>query len=297
MATGSSVLAASTATLAPNPNSSSSKSTVSISAFGNPSSSLAGSSLYNNGIGDRVSGFSSCENDDEAKMLRIGLVTPEVISWSPRITLLHNFLSSEECDYLIAIGKPRLQRSRAHDRKTGKGIINDTRTSFGVSLSKEESKNPIVQAIEKRISVFSQVPVENGEPIHVLRYEKNQYFRLHSDYFLDTINFKESGGQRMATMLMYLSDNVEGGETYFPMAGTGKCSCAGKMLKGSSVKPIEGDAVLFWSVGLDGKVDPKSVHTGCEVLSGEKWCATRLMRQNKYTLIPLQLPASGFKTS
>ncbi|KAI3907238.1 hypothetical protein MKW92_025242, partial [Papaver armeniacum] len=220
------------------------------------------------------SGFSSCENDDEAKMLRTGLVKPEVISSAPRITVLHNFLSSEECDHLMAIGRPRLQRS--------KGIVSDIRTSFETSLSKEESKNLIVQAIEKRISVFSQVPVENGEPIRVIRYEKNQYFRLHRDYIIDTNLKKQNGGQRIATMLMYLSDNVEGGETYFPMAGTGKCSCGGKMLKGSSVKPIKGDAVLFWSVGLDGKEDPRSVHTGCEVLSGEKWSAIKLMRQNKY---------------
>ncbi|KAI3907235.1 hypothetical protein MKW92_025239 [Papaver armeniacum] len=194
-------------------------------------------------------------------------VKPEIISWAPRIIVLHNFLSSEECDYLIATARPRLERS-----------IN-FRTSFSMFLSKAESKNPIVQAIEKRISVFSQVPVENGEPIQVIRYKKNQYVRLHQDYISDTV---QSGGQRIATMLMYLSDNVKGGETYFPKAGKGKCSCAGKMLKGSSIKPIKGDAVLFWNVGLDGKEDPNSAHAGCHVLSGEKWSATRWMRQNKF---------------
>ncbi|KAI3859974.1 hypothetical protein MKX03_008517 [Papaver bracteatum] len=213
-----------------------------------------------------VSGFSRCET----KMLRIGFVKPEIISWAPRIIVLHNFLRSEECDHLIANARPRLKRS------------NDARTSFSMFLSKAESKNPIVQAIEKRISVFSQVPVENGEPIQVIRYEKNQYLKLHQDYLSDTTYIEQSGGQRIATMLMYLSDDVQGGETYFPKATTGKCSCAGKMKKGWSVKPIKGDAVLFWNVGLDGEVDRKSVHTGCEVLSGEKWCATKFMRQNKY---------------
>ncbi|KAI3987699.1 hypothetical protein MKX01_028433, partial [Papaver californicum] len=203
-----------------------------------------------------------------AKMLRIDLyVKPEIISWAPRIIVLHNFLSSKECDHLITFSRRRFQLS--------KGIESDARTSFGMFLSKGESKNPVVQAIEKRISVFSQVPVENGEPIQVLRYEKNQYFRLHRDYFSDT--------WRSANSNVYLSDNVEGGETYLPKARTGKCSCAGKMLKGSFVKPIKEDAVLFWSMGLDGKEDPNSVHTGCKVLSGEKWSATKLMRQNKYS--------------
>lgn len=31
-------------------------------------------------------------------------------------------------------------------------------------------------------------------------------------------------------------------------AGTGKCSCGGKMIQGLCVKPTKGDAVLFWSM-------------------------------------------------
>lgn len=80
-------------------------------------------------------------------------------------------------------------------------------------------------------------------------------------------------------MLMYLSDNVEGGETYFPKAGSGECGCGGKMVSGLCVKPLKGDAVLFWSMGLDGQSDENSIHGGCEVLSGEKWSATKWMRQ------------------
>ncbi|KAJ9178438.1 hypothetical protein P3X46_010319 [Hevea brasiliensis] len=223
-------------------------------------------------------GIPHWDNDKEAEILRLGYVKPEIISWSPRIIVLHNFLSMEECDYLRAIALPRLEISTVVDTKTGKGIKSNVRTSSGMFLSSEERKYPMVQAIEKRISVYSQVPVENGELLQVLRYEKNQFYKPHHDYFSDTFNLKR-GGQRVATMLMYLSDNVEGGETYFPMAGSGECNCGGKVAKGLSVKPIKGDAVLFWSMGLDGQSDPNSLHGGCEVLSGEKWSATKWMRQ------------------
>ena len=40
--------------------------------------------------------------------------------------------------------------------------------------------------------------------------------------------------------------------------------------------------VSFWTwyfQGLDGQSDPNSIHGGCEVLSGEKWSATKWMRQ------------------
>ncbi|RDX83853.1 Prolyl 4-hydroxylase 1, partial [Mucuna pruriens] len=174
-------------------------------------------------------------NDKEAEILRLGYVKPEVLSWSPRIIVLHNFLSTEECDYLRALALPRLQISTVVDTKTGKGIKSDVRTSSGMFLSPQERKYPM-------------------------------------------FNLKR-GGQRIATMLMYLSDNIEGGETYFPMVGSGECSCGGKLVKGLSVKPIKGNAVLFWSMGLDGQSDPNSVHGGCEVISGEKWSATKWMRQ------------------
>ncbi|XP_050214561.1 prolyl 4-hydroxylase 1 isoform X2 [Mercurialis annua] len=223
-------------------------------------------------------GIPQWENDKEAEILRIGLVKPEIISWSPRIIVLHNFLSMEECDYLRAIAIPRLAVSSVVDAKTGKGVKSNVRTSSGMFLRSEERKYPMVQAIEKRISVYSQVPIENGELIQVLRYEKTQFYKPHHDYFSDTFNLKR-GGQRIATILMYLSDNVEGGETYFPMAGSGECSCGGKVVKGMSVKPNKGDAVLFWSMGLDGQLDPKSLHGGCDVLAGEKWSATKWMRQ------------------
>ncbi|KAG2726186.1 hypothetical protein I3843_01G098300 [Carya illinoinensis] len=225
--------------------------------------------------------FHHLEDCREIRMMAIFnclKVKPEVISWSPRIIVLHNFLSMEECDYLRALALPRLHISTVVDTKTGKGIKSGVRTSSGMFLSPEEKKYPMIQAIEKRISVYSQVPVENGELIQVLRYEKSQYYKPHHDYFSDTFNVKR-GGQRIATILMYLSDNVEGGETYFPMAGSGECSCGGKMVKGLSVKPNKGDAVLFWSMGLDGESDPNSIHGGCEVLAGEKWSATKWMRQ------------------
>ncbi|KAI5402109.1 Prolyl 4-hydroxylase 1, variant 3 [Lathyrus oleraceus] len=202
-------------------------------------------------------GIPNWNNDKEAEILRLGY----------------------ECDYLRAVALPRLKVSTVVDVKTGKGVQSDVRTSSGMFLNGEERKYPMIQAIEKRISVYSQVPVENGELMQVLRYEKNQFYRPHHDYFADTFNLKR-GGQRIATMLMYLGDNVEGGETHFPMAGSGECSCGGKLSKGTCVKPIKGNAVLFWSMGLDGKSDSNSVHGGCPVLSGEKWSATKWMRQS-----------------
>lgn len=44
---------------------------------------------------------------------------------------------------------------------------------------------------------------ENGEGLQVLHYEVGQKYEPHYDYFLDDFN-TVNGGQRMATILMYL---------------------------------------------------------------------------------------------
>lgn len=44
---------------------------------------------------------------------------------------------------------------------------------------------------------------ENGEGLQILHYEVGQKYEPHYDYFLDEFNTK-NGGQRIATVLMYL---------------------------------------------------------------------------------------------
>jgi prolyl 4-hydroxylase len=48
------------------------------------------------------------------------------------------------------------------------------------------------------------------------------------------------------------------------------------------VHPKKGDAVLFFSLHVDGRLDPSSLHGGCPVVAGEKWSATKWMRVGTY---------------
>ena len=107
----------------------------------------------------------------------------------------------------------------------------------------------------------------------------------HYDFFHDDLNSqKESGGQRIATVLMYLSTPEEGGETVFPsagvkVAGAGWSDCA---RAGFAVKARRGDALLFYSLLPDGTKDQASLHGGCPVLKGTKWSATKWIHVNKF---------------
>ena len=95
----------------------------------------------------------------------------------------------------------------------------------------------------------SHIPEENGEGMQVLHYVNGQKYEPHHDYFHDSVNpQKSNGGQRVATMLMYLTTVEEGGETVFPNSaekvdGAQWSECA---KRGLAVKTMKGDALLFY---------------------------------------------------
>ncbi|KAJ4964796.1 hypothetical protein NE237_016645 [Protea cynaroides] len=190
----------------------------------------------------------------------------EILSWKPRAFVYHNFLSKEECEYLIELAKPHMEKSTVVDSTTGKSKDSRVRTSSGTFLRRGQDK--IIRDIEKRIADFTFIPVEHGEGLQILHYEVGQKYESHYDYFLDDFNTR-NGGQRIATVLMYLSDVEEGGETVFPAAKANfssvpwwnELSECGK--EGLSVKPKMGDALLFWSMSPDATLDPSSLHGGC----------------------------------
>ncbi|KAF8095530.1 hypothetical protein N665_0330s0012 [Sinapis alba] len=210
----------------------------------------------------------------------------EVISWEPRAFLYHNFLTNEECEHLISLAKPSMKRSKVVDVKTKGSKDSRVRTSSGTFLKRGQDE--IVEEIENRISDFTFIPVENGEGLQVLHYEVGQKYEPHHDYFSDEYNVRR-GGNRIATVLMYLSDVVEGGETVFPAAKGNisdvswwnELSQCGR--KGLSVLPKKRDALLFWSARPDATLDPSSLHGGCPVIKGNKWSSTKWFHFNEYT--------------
>ena len=216
----------------------------------------------------------------------------EQISWEPRAFVYHNFLTPEECDHLIALatnaGPDGMKQATVVDPKTGATYPSAQRTSSGHFLLRDQ--DPIVTRIEERISAFAMIPADHGEGMQILRYRRGQLYEPHYDYFTDKKNLRWYG-QRVATVLMYLSDVEAGGETVFPkhgawiepdemdVRGRSNSQSASQCARGKlHVRPRRGDALLFHNVHLNGHEDPTSLHGGCAVLGGTKWTATKWMR-------------------
>jgi prolyl 4-hydroxylase len=187
----------------------------------------------------------------------------------PRVVVLGNLLSAEECDALIESARPQLARSLTVATKTGGEELNPDRTSSGTFFARGQT--PEVTRIEARIARLLNWPIENGEGLQVLHYRPGAEYKPHYDYFdpdePGTPTILKRGGQRLATLVMYLSEPARGGGTTFPDAGL-------------EVAPVRGNAVFF---NYD-RPHPatRTLHGGAPVIEGDKWVATKWLREREF---------------
>jgi prolyl 4-hydroxylase len=188
---------------------------------------------------------------------------------NPELVVFANLLSVTECQALIDAARPRLSRSLTVDSQTGGQELNADRTSEGMFFERTESS--LVQRIETRIARLINWPARNGEGLQVLRYGKGAQYRPHHDYFdpdePGSANILKRGGQRVATLIMYLSEPANGGATVFPALGL-------------KIIPKRGQAIFFSYP--EPSPHGRTLHGGEPVLKGEKWIATKWLREREF---------------
>lgn len=195
---------------------------------------------------------------------------------NPAIAVLGGLLSDEECDALIDAARPAMKRSQVIDTATGGSKLDDVRTSNGMFF--ERGQNDVLQRVEARLARLTGWPLENGEGIQVLQYGPGTEYRPHYDYFdprePGTPTILQRGGQRVATIVMYLNEPARGGGTWFPDVGL-------------EVGARRGNAVFF-SYSIPHP-DSRTLHGGSPVLEGEKWIATKWLREREF---PVRKPGA-----
>lgn len=187
----------------------------------------------------------------------------------PRVVVFGKLLSEAECDGLIALARPRLARSETVKNETGGSEVHAARTSDGMFF--ERGERPLIARIEARIAELLCWPVSHGEGLQILRYRPGAEYRPHFDYFdpahSGTPRILERGGQRVGTLIIYLNTPEGGGSTLFPDAGL-------------EVGPVRGNAVFF---SYDrAHASTKTLHAGAPVTAGEKWVATKWLREGVF---------------
>lgn len=193
-------------------------------------------------------------------------------SADPILYVVDNFLSNSDCDAFIEASKGKLKPSTVISADDH--IQHKSRTSENCWI--EHNENEIIHEASKRFSILVQMPIRNAEQYQLVYYKKGAEYKPHFDAFdYETEDGKknwEPGGQRIITVLAYLNDVEQGGETGFPELGI-------------NIPAKKGDAVVFHNTLMDDsstypKINQKSLHGGMPVLKGEKWMVNLWFREN-----------------
>ena len=187
----------------------------------------------------------------------------------PRVVVFGGLLSDAECDEIMGLAGARLARSETVATAGDGSEINAARTSEGMFF--ERGEHAVIQRLEARIAALLDWPVLNGEGLQILRYRPGAEYQPHYDYFepdhSSTPTILKRGGQRVGTLVMYLNTPEAGGATTFPDIKL-------------EVMPVKGNAVFF---SYD-RPHPMtlSLHGGAPVVAGEKWVATKWLREGRF---------------
>lgn len=177
---------------------------------------------------------------------------PEIEDYKNKVSVKSGFVSSKECSDIIEYCESQdYRRSRIAERRSG--IISDvvsikTRSSSSVVL--KDRNNPLVAELYRRCANIEGLPEDSIETIQSVRYKKGQRFRTHFDGGV--------GLPRLTTFLLYLNEDFDGGETYFPMLD-------------KAILPKTGSCLRFPSCMSDGRVIWQSEHGGLPVTDGVKY--------------------------
>jgi prolyl 4-hydroxylase len=208
-------------------------------------------------------------------------LTLTVLSCAPRVFEVPNFLSDVEVAHILEIaGAADMQRSGVRASEGSDVATSNTRTSTNTWVSRKT--DIIIDAIYQRAAAvlridesllryrhkfevpeFTESRTSIAEPLQLVHYNPDEKYDPHHDFTMPGLVHLQPS--RFATLLLYLNDNMEGGETAFPIWRNGVTS--GPLM----VKPERGKAVLFYSVLPDGNFDNLSLHEARPVRKGEKF--------------------------
>jgi len=189
----------------------------------------------------------------------------------PMIVVLHDLLTDRQTDILRELGEPKLATSM-HRGGEGKFVRSMIRTSKNAWL--EEHENASLPLIRSRMEIVTGLilgPATASEYFQIANYGIGGLYQSHTDNVIhpgvetpDPWNLYV--GDRIATLMVYLTDVEAGGATVFPRAGV-------------TCWPRRGSAAFWWNLYKSGEADTTTRHGACPVLHGSKWVSNKWVRQ------------------
>lgn len=192
----------------------------------------------------------------------------KILCEHPKVYTIENYISDEDCEYMISLAKPNLQESVVSDSKGGYKSAGRTSKTSWIDHHHDERTS----AIAKKISNLVDIPLENAEKFQVVYYGETNEYRAHYDSWdhdgsEKTLRCIKYGGPRLVTALVYLNQVEEGGSTKFTKLDM-------------DVHPKKGKLLVFNNV-YENTINKHylSEHAGMPVIKGEKYIFNLWFRQ------------------
>jgi hypothetical protein len=226
-----------------------------------------------------------------------------VLHTDPMVLAIDDFFTNEECDKYVqmSIDAEKQQTGAEGETTNEEGsdislqplLLGQSQTVGKDSRSKAQRTSTtwfhhyqgVPELMAKASRLLGLEGIDRFEEPQTVRYRRSEKFTWHLDALSpEEVNNPSGSGQRIATLLVYLTDVVSGsgGATMFRDLGN---QDDGEPLK---VRPKKGSALLFFpsAGGIPGSpFDIRTLHCGEAVVEdaeNEKWIAQLWLRQRRY---------------
>ncbi|NXT43924.1 P4HA3 hydroxylase, partial [Pelecanoides urinatrix] len=191
----------------------------------------------------------------------------EVVWIRPYVALYHDFISDAEAETIKGLAGPWLQRSVvASGEKQQKAEYRISKSAW-----LKDTADPVVRALEQRIAAVTGLDLRPpyAEYLQVVNYGLGGHYEPHFDHATSRKSplYRMKSGNRIATVMIYLSTVEAGGSTAFIYANF-------------SVPVVKNAALFWWNLRRNGDGDGDTLHAGCPVLAGDKWVANKWIHEH-----------------
>ncbi|HEY4545933.1 MAG TPA: 2OG-Fe(II) oxygenase [Pedomonas sp.] len=192
---------------------------------------------------------------------------------APAVKVFPGFLPPALCQHVLRMARPQVRPAAVFDPASGETRPHPVRRAHNMNFG-PTLYDSIIAWVNQRIAAASGTTAAQGEPLAVLAYGPGGEYRPHSDCLPPSAARPEDrlaeSGQRIRTLLIALNTGYTGGETAFPALSL-------------TWRGQPGDALLFTNTTEDGTPAPEARHAGQPVLQGEKWLASRWIRERAFS--------------
>jgi prolyl 4-hydroxylase len=181
---------------------------------------------------------------------------------------LENIITDCEANYFIHLAE-KYKTESILTRDHNKSVDTNYRTSSTAYLKK--GMNRKVKIIEERIASLLNINYRKIEPLQIVIYEKDQFFKAHLDTFYENSIELKQGGNRTHTILIYLNDidDENGGKTIFTRLQM-------------KIQPKKRNAIYFENM-INGKIDNRLLHEGESLYNfNKKYIINVWIREEEY---------------